>query len=119
MNLRRDDVKGWSDIYRKKKSELGPQICVEKEGYTTWIKSWASKLKMPYPTPPPLRSEPVEPAHVSFEEFKNLKEENTQLVKDKDIWEIKSYFANGECSKLRSQLQEKEDMIVRQKVALE
>lgn len=61
----------------------------------------------------------MEPAHVYFEEFKKLKEENAQLVEDRDIWENKLYFANGECSNLRSQLQEKEDVIVRQKVALD
>lgn len=55
---------------------------------------------MPYPPPPPLSRELVEPALVSFEEFKKLKEENAQLVKDRDIWENKFYFANGECSKL-------------------
>ncbi|XP_050889672.1 uncharacterized protein LOC127094960 [Lathyrus oleraceus] len=35
VNLRRDVVKAWSHIFRKKKSELGPQNCVAKEAYTT------------------------------------------------------------------------------------
>ncbi|XP_050897636.1 uncharacterized protein LOC127104494 [Lathyrus oleraceus] len=119
VNLRRDVMKAWSHISQKKNSELSPRNSVAKEAYTTWVKSRASKLKMPYPPPPPLSSEHVEPAHVSFEEFKKLKEESTQLMKDTYIWENKLYFANEECSKLRSQLQEKEDMTVRQKVALE
>ncbi|KAI5445542.1 hypothetical protein KIW84_013683 [Lathyrus oleraceus] len=51
------------------------------------------------------------PARVSFEEFKKLKAKNSQLVKDRDIWKNKFYFVNGECSKLCSQLQEKEDVI--------
>lgn len=49
VNLRRDVVKAWSHISRKKKSELGPRNYVEKEAYTAWVKSWASKLKIPYP----------------------------------------------------------------------
>ncbi|XP_050896899.1 uncharacterized protein LOC127103708 [Lathyrus oleraceus] len=97
VNIRRDVVKAWSHISRKKNSELGPQNCVAKEPYTTWVKSWASKYKMPYLPPPPLGSELVKPAHDSFEEFKKLKEENAQLVKYRDIWENKFYFANGEC----------------------
>lgn len=67
---------------------------------------------MPYLPPPYLSNEPMELAHVSFEEFKKLNEENAQLVKYRDIWENKFYFAIGQCSKLRSQLQEKEDVIV-------
>lgn len=119
VNLRRDVVKAWSHVSRKKNPELGPRNCVAKEAYTTWVKKWASKLQMPYLPPPPLGSESVEPSHVAFEEFKKLKEENVQFVKDIDVWENKFYFANGEYSKLCSQLQEKEDVIVRQSVSLE
>lgn len=113
VNLKRDVVKAWSHISRKKMSELGPRNCVAEEAYTTWVKNWASKIKMPYLPPQPLGSDPMGPAHVSFEKFKKLKAKKSQLVKDRDIWKNKFYFANGECSKLRSQLQEKEDVIVR------
>lgn len=65
VNLKRDVVKAWSHISRKKRSELGPRNCVAKEAYTTWVKNRASKLKRPYLPPPPLGSEPVDPAHVS------------------------------------------------------
>lgn len=67
VNLRRDVVKAWSHISRKKKSELGPRNCVAKWAYTTWFERWASKLKMPYLSPLPLGRVPVKPAHVSFE----------------------------------------------------
>lgn len=39
VNLRRDVVKAWSHISRKKKSELGPRNYVAKEAYTIWVKN--------------------------------------------------------------------------------